>query len=91
MAKHRAEAPENDYDTFVDHPRYGRGPRITGLNPEPFADGVHLHWNSTTYKEIKAAYEKEFGHYPGYDTDSYGPSYLRARRIPHTADLPPKT
>jgi hypothetical protein len=32
---------------FVDHPRYGRFPEITGLNPEGnFANGIHLHWHS---------------------------------------------
>jgi hypothetical protein len=33
---------------FVTHPRFGQGPRITGLNPEnDFATGhVFLHWHS---------------------------------------------
>jgi hypothetical protein len=57
MTKHHADAQDNAYDSFVDHPRYGRRPHITGLNPQPFHDGVHLHWNSQTYQELKAAYE----------------------------------
>jgi hypothetical protein len=35
------------YDNFVYHPRYGRGPNITGLNPETVYGGnVYLHWHS---------------------------------------------
>ena len=36
-----------DYREFVTHPRYGQGPRITGLNPETDVAGhVFLHWHS---------------------------------------------
>jgi hypothetical protein len=36
-----------DYREFVTHPRYGQGPRITGLNPETdYAGHVFLHWHS---------------------------------------------
>ena len=36
-----------DYREFVTHPRYGQGPRITGLNPETdHAGHVFLHWHS---------------------------------------------
>ena len=37
-----------EFREFVTHPRYGQGPRITGLNPEnDFATGrVFLHWHS---------------------------------------------
>lgn len=39
--------PEEDYREFVKHPRYGRRPRITGLNPETDYSGhVFLHWHS---------------------------------------------
>jgi hypothetical protein len=33
---------------FVTHPRYGQGPRITGLDPQdgPETAGVFLHWHS---------------------------------------------
>lgn len=35
------------YREFVTHPRYGQGPRITGLNPETdYAGHVFLHWHS---------------------------------------------
>ena len=29
---------------YADHPRFGRRPRRTGLNPEAGDPGVHLHW-----------------------------------------------
>ena len=36
-----------DYREFVTHPRYGQGPRTTGLNPEAdYAGDVFLHWHS---------------------------------------------
>lgn len=38
----------DDYSGYVEHPRYGRGPRITGLNPsdQPWKESVFLHWHS---------------------------------------------
>ena len=37
-----------DYSNFVNHPRYGQAPRITGLNPKnSYLTGkVFLHWHS---------------------------------------------
>ncbi len=36
------------YDTYVEHPRYGRRPRITGMNPETVYGGeVFIHWHSS--------------------------------------------
>lgn len=37
-----------DYRKFVDHPRYGRYPQITGLNPadDPRTGRIQLHWHS---------------------------------------------
>ncbi len=35
------------YSDFVEHPRYGRMPRETGLNPQPNERGsIYLHWHS---------------------------------------------
>lgn len=73
--------PDDEYDQFVDHPRYGRGPRITGLDPKPSDPDVHLHWNTKTHKEIKAAYEAVMGPYPYGDINGY----RSTRRIPNTA------
>jgi hypothetical protein len=41
---------KNEYDDFVEHPRYRRAPRITGLNSQTdLATGqTYLHWNATT-------------------------------------------
>lgn len=44
------------YAAYVDHPRYGRGPRYTGLNPDHRAPDVSLHWNSTSISEIAERY-----------------------------------
>jgi len=46
-------APGEDYREFVRHPRYGRRPRITGLNPEADYGGrVFLHWHSPRESRI---------------------------------------
>src|SRR5690554_738010 len=37
---------ECSYDSYVEHPRYGRKPRITGLNPVNDYRRVFLHWHS---------------------------------------------
>jgi len=34
------------FAAFVPHPRYGRRPNLTGLNPSPNTAGVQLHWNT---------------------------------------------
>ena len=36
----------SDFSDYVKHPRYGRGPRLTGLNPKPLSGSVYLHWQS---------------------------------------------
>ena len=42
--KHKSD----EYKSFVKHPRYGRGPRITGMNPETVYGGeVFIHWHSS--------------------------------------------
>lgn len=36
-----------EYSDFVEHPRFGKGPRLTGLDPVNAPDGsVFLHWHS---------------------------------------------
>lgn len=35
-----------DYAEYVDHPRFGKAPRFTGLDPNPDSPDVHLHWNT---------------------------------------------
>ena len=38
----------NEYANYVEHPRYGRGPRITGMNPETdYGGDVFIHWHSS--------------------------------------------
>jgi hypothetical protein len=42
------------YRDFVEHPRYGRRPRITGLNPAAdYEAGVFLHWHSPNEARIR--------------------------------------
>lgn len=67
---------------FVDHPRYGRRPRITGLNPQPHDKGVNLHWNATTYQEVVSGYEAVIGKWP---YGHLGIRVDRTKRIPNTA------
>ena len=38
----------DEYATYIEHPRYGRRPRITGMNPETVYGGdVFIHWHSS--------------------------------------------
>lgn len=41
------KSPGADYSGFVEHPRYGKGPRLTGLDVTDLPDGkVYCHWHS---------------------------------------------
>ena len=47
MRKTRKSLGVDKYAQYVTHPRYGRRPRITGLNPKTDFDAdVFLHWHS---------------------------------------------
>jgi hypothetical protein len=71
------------YRDYVDHPRYGRRPNKTGLNPSPIDANVRLHWNTTTHKEIVAQYESILGkRWPYGDFSAYTSG---TKRIPGTA------
>ena len=71
------------YAEFVDHPRYGQRPNVTGLNPGPLDRGVHLHWNAITHSELVAQFESTTGkNWPYGDSIAYG---SRPKRIPNTA------
>jgi hypothetical protein len=69
--------PLDKYDDYVDHPRFGRRPKITGLNPDPLSPGVHLHWNALT--------QAEFEEWTGRKWPAYDLSTRKIVRIPHTA------
>ena len=60
---------DKKYDNYVEHPRYGRRPRFTGLNPNPFDEGVQLHSNATTIHEIQKRAKNVFGKKLGFLTD----------------------
>ena len=71
------------YAQFADHPRYGRRPNVTRLNPSPMDRNVHLHWNATTPREIAAQYKAVVGkEWSLGDADCYAE---RSKRIPNTA------
>lgn len=76
-------AQSDDYTGFVEHPRFGRQPNITGLNPGPADDNVNLHWNTISPNELavqwKAATGQEWQYGHLLDRSS------RPSRIPNTA------
>lgn len=38
--------PEDSYQDYAEHPKYGRGPRFTGQNPkDDWQNGVYLGWS----------------------------------------------
>jgi len=70
------------YADFADHPRYGRRPNVTGLNPDPLRSDVQLHGNTTTHHELVAQFETVLGkRWPFGDFSAYS----RGKRIPNTA------
>lgn len=73
------------YAEYAAHPRYGRGPRITGLNPSPFDAAVKLNWNTAEPHEIAALYKTATGMNWPYGNSSLW--NLLGRRIPNTAIL----
>jgi hypothetical protein len=38
--------PSCDYDTYAEHPRFGKAPRLTGLHPQEDYDSVRFHWRN---------------------------------------------
>lgn len=53
MNKRRPNSSD-EYANYLEHPRYGRGPRITGLNPsdQPYNSHIFLHWHSPESSRI---------------------------------------
>jgi hypothetical protein len=49
------------YDDFVEHPRYGKSPRVTGLNPETnlMTGRPFLHWNAAEGRIPNTAVEAD--------------------------------
>lgn len=72
----------DQYAEFADHPRYGRRPHITGLNPDPIRSDVQLHWNATTHQEVVYQFESVLGKKWPYGDFS---AYALGKRIPNTA------
>ena len=52
-------AKRKDYSQYADHPRYGRSPNYTGLDPDPNAAGVHIHPNTRIVSAAVLAYLKK--------------------------------
>lgn len=54
--KYKRNNPEwdNTYTSYVEHPRFGKGPRLTGLDVETdlMTGKVYLHWNSSAKDRI---------------------------------------
>ncbi len=51
--KSRDKVFDKKYDTYVEHPRFGRRPRCTGVNPGPYDFRVNFHPNATSIHEIQ--------------------------------------
>lgn len=59
--KSRDKIFDTKYDAYVDHPRYGKRPRFTALNPNPYDPDVLLHPNATNLQEINKRYRRIMG------------------------------
>jgi len=66
--KSRDKAFDKKYDAYVAHPRYGRRPHYTGLNPNPYDLKVQLHSNATNVHELQKRAVQVFGKKLGYMT-----------------------
>jgi hypothetical protein len=59
-----------EYADHVEHPRYGRGPRFTGLDPNPDSTAVHLHWNTRFFTQAQLGQmERLLGWRPTFPDD----------------------
>jgi hypothetical protein len=77
-----------DYEDHVEHPRYGRAPRITGLDPDPNSSAVHLHWNTRHYTQTQLReIERLLGWRPTFPDD--GTRMVRGTAV--AADLARQT
>ena len=76
--KSRDQALDKKYDTYVEHPRFGRSPLHTGLNPDPYSVAVQLHGNATNIREIQKKYECLTGERLGYlkEVEAIAPTKL---------------
>ena len=76
--KSRDQAFDKKYDTYVEHPRFGRSPRYTGLNPDPYSVAVQLHWNATNVHESQRKLVRLTGKRLGYlkDVEAITPTEL---------------
>ena len=74
------------YAHFVEHPRYGRGPRITGLDPKPSDPGIRLNWWAGTHEE-RTAQHREMYSAPLSEwwMQRYNDRTIYGNRIPSTA------
>ncbi len=86
----RRPRPE-EYAEHVEHPRYGKAPRFTGLDPNPNSSAVHLHWNTRYFTEGQLRMiERSLGWRPTFPDD--GTRMVRGTAV--AADLsrqPPTT
>lgn len=85
MGERDADELKDGYESYVEHPRFGRGPRITGLNPQPSDEGVRLHWRVRTVEEFTALFAEVRECFPGFDIDEFARSRRHTRPIPGTA------
>lgn len=50
------------YGEYVEHPRYGKEPRFSGLEVDPHTSGVNLHWNAKRYSvEFLRYFKRRYG------------------------------
>lgn len=71
------------YEDFVEHPRFGKRPHLTGLNPRSNDEDVYLHWNTRSSDEVAEQYEAVLGEpWPYGGLTGYSKN---TQRIPNTA------
>lgn len=62
-----------EYADYVEHPRFGKAPRFTGIDPDPDSSAVRLHWNAHYYTQAQLdEMERLLGWQPSFPEDGTG-------------------
>lgn len=83
--KSRDKIYSDKYDDYVEHPRYGRRPRYTGLNPSPNDWKVQLHFNATNVHELQKRVVRVCGKKSGFLASLEKITPKEPKRIANTA------
>ena len=89
FTKHNADK----YADFVDHPRYGRRPKVTGLNPDTkYGGDTFIHWHSpkdcrNVWEAIEADKSDVWSELKSRDVDALIDELVKYKRKQYPRDM----